>query len=176
MDSLYSMGWGLSKYNILRSIGNEINFSPITSVAPMVPYAVTDNVAKFDLASGSFYYRVEAVEDVNNALQFQFSDNSLSNVAEAIQEPEYFIPNAFFPDGVNKTFVPVGVFNNENDYYFGIFSRMGGLVFETLTPNKGWDGTYKGSDATQGVYVYVLKYTDSDGHRYHKIGTVTLLR
>jgi hypothetical protein len=42
--------------------------------------------------------------------------------------------------------------------------------------NAGWDGTYKGEPAIEAVYVFTLKFKDSDGVVYDKIGHVTLLR
>jgi gliding motility-associated-like protein len=89
------------------------------------------------------------------------------------------VPSAFNPGSShteNHTFIPVGVFINSKDYLFQIYNRWGQLLFETTEINKGWDGTYKGEDAAQGVYTYFVRFTTSDGQLFEKRGTVTLIR
>jgi gliding motility-associated-like protein len=91
-----------------------------------------------------------------------------------------WIPSSFTPnfDGVNDIFIPVfspyGV--DTKHYEFTIFNRWGALLFNTSNINAGWDGTYKGEPAIEAVYVFTLKFKDSDGVVYDKIGHVTLLR
>lgn len=91
-----------------------------------------------------------------------------------------WIPSSFTPnfDGVNDIFIPVfspyGV--DTKHYEFTIFNRWGSLLFNTSNINAGWDGTYKGEPVIEAVYVFTLKFKDSDGVVYDKIGHVTLLR
>ncbi len=94
-----------------------------------------------------------------------------------------YVPNVFSPDGdgFNDRFYiqagpEVALLRD-----FRIFDRWGNLVFETreLLPNDyagGWDGTWKGQPAQQGVYVYtfVVEYLDGTTQRYR--GDVTLVR
>ena len=140
----------------------------------------------------------------NDYCDFQWQDGSYSQFYQVEQPGIYFVtvrndgcvvsdttvvdictnvwvPSAFTPDG-----------NNVNDYFLAksstklkdftmrIYSRTGELVYITNDIYKGWDGTKDGSDAPQGVYVYVITYKgqaniskDSEGL---KRGTVTLLR
>lgn len=89
----------------------------------------------------------------------------------------FFVPNAFTPsgDGLNDIFKPriTGV----TDYDFMIFNRWGQLIFETKDINKGWDGTFKGNQCQQEVYVYRIKFTDVEFNKKHDhIGRVTLIR
>jgi gliding motility-associated-like protein len=91
-----------------------------------------------------------------------------------------WIPSSFTPnfDGVNDIFIPVfspyGI--DTKHYEFTIFNRWGALLFNTSNINAGWDGTYKGEPVIEAVYVFTLKFKDSDGVVYDKIGHVTLLR
>ncbi len=94
-----------------------------------------------------------------------------------------YVPNVFSPDGdgFNDRFYiqagpEVAMLRD-----FRIFDRWGNLVFETreLLPNDyagGWDGSWKGQPAQQGVYVYtfVVEYLDGTTQRYR--GDVTLVR
>lgn len=87
-----------------------------------------------------------------------------------------WIPNAFTPkgDNINDRFSVVaspGITNLK----VTIFDRWGELIYEWTDINGGWDGTYKGELAQEGVYVYILSATDSD-KSYQKVGHVTLLR
>jgi len=41
---------------------------------------------------------------------------------------------------------------------------------------NGWDGTYKGKQVENDVYVYRIIYRDIDGNEGNPIGSVTLFR
>ncbi len=90
---------------------------------------------------------------------------------------EYWIPNAFTPngDGLNDVFKPVieGVTN----YNFMIFNRWGELIFSTNDIYSGWDGTYKGSKCQEDVYVWKIEFRNEVSKSREKyIGRVTLVR
>ena len=57
-----------------------------------------------------------------------------------------------------------------------IMNRWGGVVYESSNPEEGWNGTYKGRDAQEGVYAYYFSYSGFDGELREKKGTVLLLR
>jgi len=134
-----------------------------------------DNVGGITVGQGTFYYYVKAVENNKTGL-YPFTDTSLSNIAEAYQNPTVYIPNAFDPNGVNKIFIPVGVFIDVQGYNFSIVSRWGTVLFQSSDPEIGWNGTYHGKKMEEGVYVYILTYTSSRGEYFQQEGTVTLLR
>ncbi|MEZ4911772.1 MAG: gliding motility-associated C-terminal domain-containing protein [Saprospiraceae bacterium] len=93
------------------------------------------------------------------------------------------VPNIFTPDNgnnANNTFsincAEVALINN-----FKIYDRWGNLVYfqDNFTPldrNKFWDGKFAGKPAEQGVYVYVVDLTYTDGSTETKSGDVTLIR
>jgi gliding motility-associated-like protein len=91
--------------------------------------------------------------------------------------PNSGMPNAFSPngDGLND------IFKIENLRFdklteFRIFNRYGQMVFETLNPEKGWDGTQGGKPAATDVYFYTVKLTLPDGTERAFKGEVTLIR
>jgi len=93
---------------------------------------------------------------------------------------DVFIPNAFTPngDGVNDSFK---VYNLNSIYYqFTIYNRWGERVYLSYDPGKGWDGTYEGTPAPEGIYNWTLVYrlNTSEGIPPQKIisGNVMLLR
>jgi gliding motility-associated-like protein len=91
--------------------------------------------------------------------------------------PEFYIPNAFTPngDGANDyfRFIPVGI---KEYHFFRIFNRWGELMHSSLDFRKGWDGYYKGRPAAIDTYLWILEGVDLNGKKLFKKGTVTLLR
>ena len=96
---------------------------------------------------------------------------------QVYQGPEYYIPNAFTPngDGLNDIFRPIPVQMTRQEY-FRVFNRFGELVFETNQYLKGWDGTFKGKPQSTGVYIWILKGEDAKGRKVELKGTVTIVR
>jgi gliding motility-associated-like protein len=101
---------------------------------------------------------------------------SLSNQVCIPVKPEIFAPNAFTPnaDGYNDEFYLKGVFIGE--FQLMIFDRWGKKVFESRDLYQGWDGTYKGQSAPEGVYTFVAKGIGYNNLRHEINGTVTLIR
>ncbi len=92
--------------------------------------------------------------------------------------PEIAFPNAFTPDGdgLNDTFGPL-----QTNMYIGliqIYNRWGQLVFEGQSPGFIWDGKIGSWPAPEGIYAYVINYSDydADGRKYMQKGLVMLLR
>ena len=131
-----------------------------------------DQVMAVEENEGKVCYYIEAVEAGGNLLEFK--ERSVSNTKCIKMEPSVYIPNAFTPgsDSFNDVFVPEINFIPSNNYYFAIFSRYGKIIFETTSPEQGWDG---GSSPT-GVYNYLLRFENIDGVPLERIGSVTLLR
>lgn len=165
-------------YNIYRGIDGVIDPAPIANV----PFTGQGNVYVDDISmlvngQGIFDYYVEALEGMGNV--YGFTENSVSNIAEAYQDPIVYIPNAFVPidvDGPNEIFIPVTTFVDFKEYEFTIFDRWGSAIFTTNNVKKGWDGKAGGKPCEFGVYVYLIHYKTSRGEYLEYKGTVTLLR
>ncbi len=91
---------------------------------------------------------------------------------------EFFIPNAFTPngDGLNDTFKGEGI--GIVSYEMIIFDRWGNLIFTTYDLNFGWNGTANGGNqiCQQDVYVYKVVLTDVFNVYHTYIGDVTLIK
>src|SRR6185503_14321895 len=87
-----------------------------------------------------------------------------------------FIPNIFSPNGdaYNNTFNAVGL--NLSSYYMTIYNRWGECIFTTGDISKGWDGTFKGAKAPEGIYLYLITYQFPDQPRGYMSGNVMLVR
>jgi gliding motility-associated-like protein len=99
-----------------------------------------------------------------------------SNIDCIEQTAELFVPNAFVPDGVNRTFKPVLQFGTPANYTMKIWDRWGQLLFETNSIGTGWDGKKDGEVLPQGVYVYSIELTREGGEEIVRNGMLTLLR
>ena len=104
-----------------------------------------------------------------------------------------FVPNAFSPDNINldvRYFKPVGI--NLKLYHIQVFDTWNHLLWESNKldskgrPLQGWDGTFNGILMPQGVYMWKISATFSDGKEWEgsdngksmgtTMGTVTLIR
>jgi gliding motility-associated-like protein len=95
---------------------------------------------------------------------------------------QLFAPNAFTPDGdgLNDLWkaipsCPV------SDYHLRIFDRWGGLLFETIDQNKGWNGGWAEYYAEPGIYMYrvTFRWGENDNESLEvqtKSGIIHLIR
>ncbi|MBK8876221.1 MAG: gliding motility-associated C-terminal domain-containing protein [Bacteroidetes bacterium] len=160
-------------YAIYRVINGVTDAAPFAWVnGDTLTY--NDDVSAFPGGDGNLCYVVQAVEDSVNV--FGLLDSAFSNQACAPQQAVAYIPNAFTPGGLNPVFVPVTIYDDPETYSLQIFNRWGQLVFSTLNPNQGWDGTFENNDAPTGVYAYLLVFKGFNKKEVRRTGTITLLR
>jgi len=86
------------------------------------------------------------------------------------------VPNSFSPDdnGQNDVLYVKGV--GITNMIFRVYNRYGQLVFESIDPNDGWDGKFKGIMENPATFVYTLEYTLVDATTGSVNGNVTLIR
>jgi gliding motility-associated-like protein len=93
---------------------------------------------------------------------------------------QFFVPNAFTPDGgeFNNDWGPVFADPNSLAYFqLLVFNRWGEIIWESLDPNARWDGAYKGDVAQDGVYTWKLTYGfNKDEYKEVVNGHVNILR
>ena len=94
-----------------------------------------------------------------------------------------FIPNAFSPngDGINDTFHPFGGNDVRIIRQFQVFDRLGAMVFKATDipvgdPEFGWDGKFRGSPLSPGIYVWTaeIEFLDGASELFH--GEIVLMR
>ena len=86
-----------------------------------------------------------------------------------------FIPSSFSPnaDGNNDVFTINGV--GYTQVSCQIYSRWGEKILDRENFNA-WDGTYMGEVVQNGVYIYQITMVDYAGRKYHRKGTIQVLR
>lgn len=96
---------------------------------------------------------------------------------KAYKGPEFYVPNAFTPNGDSKNdvfrFVAAGM---TVIHYFKVFNRYGQLVYSSTDPSSGWNGNLKGKPQTTGAYMWMIGGQDYRGNHITRKGTVTLIR
>jgi gliding motility-associated-like protein len=104
-----------------------------------------------------------------------FSDTILIKVKNC--PVSFFVPSAFSPnhDKKNDLFEPL-FFGKLEKYEFYIYNRLGEMVFKSLIPKQGWDGTYKGQPQDAGSYVWYCSYKFQNEKIFFKKGIVVLLK
>ena len=94
---------------------------------------------------------------------------------------QVFIPNTFMPNSSQVVNQTLRVFSNVlKEGRMMIFNQWGEKIYESNSisdlKNKGWNGTYKGKLQPVGVYIYVAKFTLTDGSVIDKKGSINLIR
>lgn len=95
------------------------------------------------------------------------------------EELVFYIPNTFTPDGdeFNNVFLPV--FTSGFDpfnYSLTVYNRWGEILFESLDPTQGWDGTYNGELCKNGIYNWAIRFKSSGSDKkITKTGHIQLL-
>jgi gliding motility-associated-like protein len=176
-------GWDstVAYYNIYRGVnGNGANtlYATVTPAKEGELNKYVDKVFDNTYAVGDYCYRVEAVQGPINPQFLPRLNSATSNSNEVCvtQQPKFYVPNAFAPDGINKTFIPQGQFFDYTLFEMVIYNRWGEMVYETRDINKGWDGTKDGDIVQVGSYVYMIRFVDADGKEHRRKGTVTVVK
>lgn len=96
---------------------------------------------------------------------------------------DLFIPNLFTPnnDGKNDFFKIYG--NGIKEITLVVYNRNGNIVYKSNNVNElletGWDGTYRGINQAEGVYIWVISgyFVDGSKIKYqNNKGTINLMR
>ncbi len=92
---------------------------------------------------------------------------------------DFYLPNAFTPngDGINDVFLPTAL--DILNFEFDIYTTWGEKVFASNNQQQGWDGTYKGKNCPQGIYLYKIRfkgYSNKLLKVFNYKGNVSLLR
>lgn len=92
------------------------------------------------------------------------------------QESVLWFPNSFTPNGngINENWSPTG-FNYTNLEYY-VFDRWGEQIYKSDSELKPWDGTYKGNECQQDVYVFIARWRDNSGTIQSAVGHISLIR
>jgi gliding motility-associated-like protein len=107
--------------------------------------------------------------------QYGCSD-TVCHPVDALINPLLDVPNAFTPGRFGQnSIIQVKGFGIAS-MNWKIYNRWGQVVFQSNSPNFGWDGTFKGVPQPMDVYVYTLDATFFNGKKITRKGDITLIR
>jgi gliding motility-associated-like protein len=175
-EPYFTWNVGVDYYRIYRgtndALGNII-YTLIDSV-PGIDSSYTDSILPSIVGENGLCYYVVAVQkpgDVNGTIEFASSTRSC-----VIGELKVYIPNAFKPDGFNRTFRPEGSYIDYTRSEMEIYDRWGGRIIAFKDIRDGWDGKdSSGITCIQGVYYYKIYIKSTNGKEKVFNGFVTLL-
>jgi gliding motility-associated-like protein len=175
-NTYFTWNTGVDYYLIYRGTGNnisQINFSVLDTVSRNDSLYIDEQVPKRIENTGMCYYvaAVQTSGDVNGTIE-----QALSNTICITGDLLVFTPNAFRPNGINKTFRPEGNYIDYETSSMEIYDRYGGLIINITNLTSGWDGRdTNGVYCRQGVYVYKGTIKSTNGKQQIFSGLVTLL-
>lgn len=102
--------------------------------------------------------------------------DTISSEVEVNPHFTFYIPNAFTPgnDDINEVWAPKG--ESIMSFEMTIFNRWDQEIFYSSSMDFGWDGTFKGKDVPQGVYIYKITVFDILGEPHKYYGQINLIR
>jgi len=124
----------------------------------------------------------------NYTVQFQAID-TICNLSYVITKPlsviqyeqiDEIYPNVFTPnnDGVNDTWQIVNDLSPAQflDFHAEVYNRWGTLVLTNYDAGYRWRGNYLENDLPDGVYFWLVWYTDICGNKSEQHGEVHIMR
>jgi len=106
-------------------------------------------------------------------------------VVKSLEVIEYnaigeIFPNVFTPnnDGVNDTWQIVNELSTDQfvDFKVEVYNRWGSLILTNYDPAYQWNGNYLENDLVDGVYFWLVWYTDICGNKSERHGEVHIIR
>jgi gliding motility-associated-like protein len=128
-------------------IGEDTLYDVQSIVREFSEYEVPTNIRQVAISSDG------CVDTLDKVIQFRY-------------ETLIYFPRAFTPndDGLNDEFRIQGEAIALEDFSLKIFDRWGGLIFESKSIERGWNGLLPdGTRASQGVYPLMIRYRDELG-------------
>jgi gliding motility-associated-like protein len=136
-----------------------------------------------DGLSNSNTFEVNAFPE-NTRVYYLTVDNGTCKATDSVKVfalcSSVYVPSGFTPnnDGNNDSFKAVGM--DVKDFSMVIYNRWGEKIFETKDIAFGWDGTYSGTPAPMGMYIWQIEANDKNGNSLltdqQRRGTVCLVR
>jgi gliding motility-associated-like protein len=175
-EPYFTWNVGVDYYNIYRGTNNAsgtIVFNMLDIVSG-TDSSYTDTDLPPTVGENGLCYYVEAIQtsgDIN-----QSTEKPLSTMYCVIGALSVYIPNAFNPNGINTAFRPEGSYIDYDHSRMEIYDRWGQQLIKLDGIRSGWNG--KDSDGVlcmQGVYLYHIFITSTNGEQKTFKGTVTLL-
>ena len=106
-----------------------------------------------------------------------YGATSYSETQKQVYTPILNFPNIFTPnfDGVNDFYTSLD-FEGVSNFEFYIVNRWGNTVYFSKNNPINWNGENNENEVVEGVYFYVIKYSDFCDKEYKNSGFLTLIK
>jgi gliding motility-associated-like protein len=123
-------------------------------------------------------YSFDAVGDYVALLTIQTEFNCVDTISKKLKVDNYslWIPTAFTPNNDDKNDVFKPKWEGVKQFRMKIYSRWGGLVFESDDIQYGWDGLDNTNNILPGVYTYYIEVVSIFNEVYTYEGVFNLIR
>lgn len=190
-DYLSNSPWvPVDSMNTSVAIPEKFSFNPLPDQLPICNYNEQDNILLDASVTGVVSYSWFPGGEISSSITINVPGKYIVSAIDTAGCPGvdsvmilencptvFFIPSAFTPDGdgINDSFFVEGI--EIKNIHMSIFNRWGERIFESDSYGEGWDGTYKGKPAEQGVYVYSVNMELYRGNKLpERKGYVILIR
>jgi gliding motility-associated-like protein len=156
--------------------GDQITFTNLSLNALTNYWTFGDNTGTSSLENPGYSYTAPGTYPVWLFITGDSGCEDSTTVNITIGFSGYAIPSAFSPnsDGLNDVFfIRGGPFT---EYELRVFNDWGQQVFLSTEQQIGWDGTFKGKDLQEGVYVLIFRGKMADGTELDITGDISLIR
>jgi len=167
----------------VSTVNNHVTFEPTFGFGPIVEYQWSFLGTNADTSSVRNPERIYDKVGKYQVMLISKTDkgciDTTFRILEVRDDFNIFIPNTFTPngDGMNDTFCVKGLGAKTEGFSMEVYNRWGELIYSTKDITKGWDGTFKGLNVQNGVYVYVVKALGANGEGKKEFkGHVSLLK
>jgi gliding motility-associated-like protein len=123
----------------------------------------------FNVSEQGLYWVRVSIDtcSISDSIKIYITDCSV-----ILEMPNIITPNN---DGLNDIFLPVKI-KNVLKMNTLIYNRWGNLIYESDKFNVEWDGKHNGNLVSDGIYYWIIKYTDIYGKESTIKGSLTVLR
>ena len=165
----------------LKPIENDTVFFTNTSSGQNINgwkwYFIDNNGATAITQNTSYTFKQDGMYSVAMVVKNKWGCMDTVVKVILVNEAEsFYVPNAFTPngDGLNEIFSPKA--RAIKSYSIIIFDRWGQKIFESNDFSNEWDGTFKGKECKEDVYVWKINYINSKNKLIELTGHVSLIR
>jgi gliding motility-associated-like protein len=162
---------GEARYDVHRQVGDHPD-ELIATITDPATTACEDDLSGVKVDGDICYWVTATPVSPGTSVQ-----QAISNRICIQPESDIFTPQAFTPngDGKNDEYKPFFSYPPQ-EYLFCVYDRIGATLYRTEDINAGWDGRLNnGKPASEGVYVYYLKFRTARGRQIEKKGTFNLI-
>ncbi len=140
-------------------------------------FFISNNGFKSSNENTSYFFQDAGLYPVAFIVQNKYGcSDTIVKTIKVESDFNIYVPNAFTPNGdeLNDIFLPI--LRGTKFYTLSIYNRWGANLFETNNTEAGWDGTYRGEEAKQDVYVRKITVSSNSGEQKTLTGQLTLTR